>query len=536
MQTSFYGRVLFLHIYRACSHIFYYKNRSMGKKMSKKLKFIYNGLILTAVGFAMRAAGLFLSAYVSGAIGAAGVGLNSLITTAYAFAVTFATSGVSLSVTRLVAAAIGEGKAGEGSRILRGAMLYAALFGLAASILLFTLAGVVGKYILGDIRTAAALRILSLSLLPIALSGVISGYFVAVRRVTLNAAVQIIGQIMRIGLTVLLITGFSSHGVGYSVIAIAVGVTITEIVCFLVALVEFVFDRRIYRRTDQKGYSIAPVAKMAIPLAFSAYVRSFLLTVEHALIPKRLTDRGNTAAEALASYGYLHGMALPIILFPMTPLSSFSGLLVPEFAESEAEGSHRRMSYIASEALTKTLIYAIGAAVFIYSFSEEIGYSIYGSFDSGLYISVLAPVIPIMYLDHVTDSMLKGIGEHVYSMWVNIADSFLSVILVWLLIPAFDIFGYALVIIIMEVFNFAMSILRLKKRVKFKLSPIKSIVIPALSSFISAAVADRLFRFGGSAVTAFPMIMKMIFSVCLFLALNMLSNIILEPKSKQTLA
>ena len=61
-------------------------------------KFFYNGILLSLVGFAMRAVAIFLGAYVLGAIGAEGIGLQGLITTVYAFAVTFATSGVSLSV------------------------------------------------------------------------------------------------------------------------------------------------------------------------------------------------------------------------------------------------------------------------------------------------------------------------------------------------------------------------------------------------------------------------------------------------------
>ena len=45
--------------------------------MSKR-KFIYNGIVLTLVGFAMRGVGLFLGAYVSAAIGAEGMGLQGL--------------------------------------------------------------------------------------------------------------------------------------------------------------------------------------------------------------------------------------------------------------------------------------------------------------------------------------------------------------------------------------------------------------------------------------------------------------------------
>jgi stage V sporulation protein B len=263
------------------------------------------------------------------------------------------------------------------------------------------------------------------------------------------------------------------------------------------------------------------VAKMALPLAFSAYVRSFLLSVEHSLIPKRLLKRGNTESEALSSYGYLHGMALPIILFPMTPLSSFSGLLVPEFAESEGADDKARMERIATEAISKTLLYAAVTSVFLYLFAEELGYVIYSSYEAGHFIAMLAPIIPIMYLDHVTDSMLKGIGEQVFSMWVNIADSFISVILVFILIPIFDINGYAIVIIVMEVFNFTLSFLRLRRRVRFGIRLFDCALIPLIIAFVSAYITLRLFPFNGAVTTPYMLTLKMVFSLCTFIALYM---------------
>ncbi|MBQ7343943.1 MAG: polysaccharide biosynthesis C-terminal domain-containing protein [Clostridia bacterium] len=501
--------------------------------MSKRARFFYNGLLLSVVGLVMRAVGLFLGAYISGAIGAEGVGLQSLIGTVYSFAVTLATSGVSLSVTRLVAASIGEG-GGGGERILRGAFLYAFLFGAGATLLLLLLAEPIGLYILDDTRVASALRILSLSLLPIALSSVISGYFVAVRRVALNAAVQVLGQILRIGMTVVLLLRFAGAGVEAAVMALAIGSSATELICFLVALVEYLFDRRRYGNVENKGYATAEVAKMALPLAFSQYVRSFLLSVEHSLIPRRLIERGNSREEALSSYGYLHGMALPIILFPMTPLGSFSGLLVPEFAESEGAGDRARMERIASEAISKTLGYAVMMAVFIFAFSEELGYVIYGTYEAGHFIGFLAPVIPLMYLDHVTDSMLKGIGEHVYSMWVNIADSFLSVLLVYLLIPVFDISGYALVIIIMELFNFVLSFLRLRKRIAFK-TRITSALFQLCASLLATFIASRVFIFSGEAATMPWLVMKLLFAFSIFVAIISGTEVARNIRKKKTI-
>ena len=485
--------------------------------MEKKQRFLYNGIILTLVGFAMRGVSLFLGAYISSRIGAEGMGLQGLIATVYAFAVTFATSGVSLSVTRLVAASVADGESGD--KILRTAFLYASFFGCASTLVLFSLSGVIGNGILLDSRTVGALKILSLSLLPIAYSSVISGYFVAVRRVTLNAAVQVMGQLMRIVLTVLLLLRFSDGDVENSILALALSSVITETVCFALALTEFFFDRRIYVSVRNKGYAVKDVAGMALPLAFSAYVRSFLVSVEHSLIPKRLVDRGNTQKEALSSYGYLSGMALPIILFPMTPLSSFSGLLVPEFAESESASDSERMENIGRRAASLTLVYAVAVAVFILAFSEELGYALYDTYEAGRYVAVLAPVIPIMYLDHVTDSMLKGIGEQVFSMWVNIADSLLSVILVWLLIPALDIFGYAVVIIIMELFNFILSFLRLKKRVSFRINLAHSLLLPLFSSSVAVYLTKHLFAISGRDAVGIWLVAEILFAISIFLAL-----------------
>ena len=135
---------------------------------------------------------------------------------------------------------------------------------------------------------------------------------------------------------------------------------------------------------------------------------------------------------------------------------------------------------------------------------------------------MLAPIVPVMFLDHVTDGMLKGVGEQVYSMWINITDSLLSVILVYFLIPSMGITGYAVVIIIMEGYNFLLSLIRLRGRVRFTVSPMRSIIIPLFSACISARISDILFLFGGSTSPSLWLTLKMIFSLAIFLFLFIL--------------
>ncbi len=489
--------------------------------MTNRKRFFINGFLLTAVGIAVRSVSLGFNSYISRTLGAESIGLFTLIGTVYSFAVTFATSGISLTVTRLVAGAAGEGKTKEVRGILFSSILYSLIFSTASALVLFFGAEYFASHVLEDLRAVNPLKILSLSLIPLSLSSVLSGYFIGVKRVSKNAALQVAGQFFKIALTVCFIMMFSGNTGDCGIIILTIGMTLTEILVFLVALIEFIIDKRKNLPTEKgEERHFENVCRASLPLAVSAYIRSALLTLEHILIPHCLTARGNDHNASLASYGILHGMALPMILYPMATLSSFAGLLVPEFAEDMAAGNKKRMNKVASEAMNITLVYAVGAAAFMLLFSEEIGYVFYNSSEAGRYIAILSPVIPIMYLDHVADSMLKGIGEQVYSMWVNISDSLLSVFLVWVLIPKMGILGYGAVIVVMEGYNFILSVIRLRKKIKFKISFVKSLLLPLFSAAAAAMLSKILFRISGETAGALWLFLRLLFAVCIFIAIN----------------
>ena len=57
--------------------------------------------------------------------------------------------------------------------------------------------------------------------------------------------------------------------------------------------------------------------------------------------------------------------------------------------------------------------------------------------------------------------MMKGLGEQLHSMKINIVDAALSLILVLVLIPRFGILGYVITIYVSELFNTVCSITHL---------------------------------------------------------------------------
>ena len=217
-----------------------------------------------------------------------------------------------------------------------------------------------------------------------------------------------------------------------------------------------------------------------MPVTLSACLRSGLLTLQHILIPRGLKQSGASWQSALTSYGVVHSMVLPVVLFPSAFISSFSGLLVPEVAESWARGDRRRVSRLARKIITPALIFSFGVAGVMACFGHELGEAIYGSREAGMYIRILAPLIPIMYVDSSVDAFLKGMGEQVYSMNVNIIDAGASVLLVWLLLPRMGLGGYIVAIYVTETLNTTLSLCRMLRMSEMPVSLWRQVFGPLL--------------------------------------------------------
>ncbi len=472
--------------------------------MSEFRRYVRNAMVLVGASLLMRTVSLAFNAYVSRCIGAAGMGLFSLVMSVYTFAVTFATSGIQLAVTRLCAEADGRHEPGRVLAVLRQAVFYALCFGGAASLLLFFLARPIGLYLLCDARTIPSLRLLSLSLVPIALSSVFAGYFTAMRRVQRHALSQLFEQAVRILLTVTGLLALAPLGLEYATLALVGGSSLAEFSSAVFRGIAFWIDRKRHFRDTRvaRGEKVLrPLLGAALPIAASTYIRSGLLTVEHVLIPRCLSAYHGGYETALASYGVLHSMALPVVLFPAAVSGTFSSLLVTEMAACAARGERRRIRYMTERAVVFTLLYAIGCAGVILALSDEIGVLFYHSEEAGAYIRALAPVIPIMYLDTTVDNILKGLGQQVYSMGINIADSALSILLVCLLLPRYGAMGYAAVIILTEICNFSLSLLRLQRVAAFALPLRRALFAPLLAAVGASALGRLLLPQCGTSLT-----------------------------------
>ncbi len=428
--------------------------------MKKESNIIKNTFIMTAVNLIMRSASVSFNAYLTNRIGSAGIGLFQLVMSVYSLAVTFSSAGIRLATTRLTVEINSLGK-NDTKKSLSLFLSYAVFCGSLVGFLLIVFSDYISKNWIGNSETAFPLKILSVSLPFIAMSSALGGYFTASEKVPQFSFVQILEQGAKITLTIFLIKKSSNLGASCSVAAIVTGITAAEIISFLLSML---LKKSIkIKKTDKEAIDLIKFLRIALPDAAGSCARNILLTIEHLLIPKGFEKSGSNSACALSAYGSIHAMAMPILLYPSAIISSFSTLLIPYIAERDQIGDKDGISISASRNLKRTFLFSLICSIFCFISAPLLSDLIYKSNEAVKYIRILSPLVPIMYLDMVTDGLLKGLDQQVYSMRYNIIDSFLCVIMVYFLLPKYSVKGYIFILYASEIINFFLSFNRLIK-------------------------------------------------------------------------
>ena len=440
--------------------------------MNRKRAFFRNAALLTVGSVVLRFTGLWFRAYITGRIGASGMGLYQLIFSIFALGITACTSGIGLAVTRLVA----EGR-GSKSCVLSCLRLALSLSFLAAGVLFFG-ADFAAERFIGTTAAAVPLKLLAPGLPFLAACACLKGYFFANR----NTLVPVLGefweQAVTIGVSILLL----SYAPLPPLDALMLASTLGEIASLIYIVPAFLLYVRRSGLPCRNGEgTMQSVVHIAAPMLAGSFLRSALFSAENVLIPVGLKKYGAGGADALAQYGVMQGMVMPILFFPMSFISSVAMLLIPEIAEDSACGKRESVERNAERAFRFTLMFGFLTSAVFLVFAEELGSAFFGDAQASNILRIMAPIAPLMYLDNVVDNMLKGLDQQMYSLKYNFSDSCIRVFLIWLLLPMFGIRAYIAVLFFSEIYNASLSINRLLKTARLKVDIIGWILFPAVS-------------------------------------------------------
>ena len=274
--------------------------------MRKRLPMFYGALLLTGVNLLLRLISTGFQVYVSGRIGAAGVGLLQLVLSVGALAMTAGMAGVRTAAMYLTAEAVGRREKAGLRRIVRCCIGYSLLFSLPTAAALSGFSPLLATRWIGDAETAGAIRLLALFLPVSCLCGVLSGCLTGLNRIGTLAAVQAAEQLLTMSLTFLLLSGLADDRAvsACRVMVLASGIGACLTLLALAVLCAAVLPRQAAARISVSRH----LAGLALPLALADDLKAGISTAENLLVPRRLSLFAGEAAP-LAAFGRIRALS-----------------------------------------------------------------------------------------------------------------------------------------------------------------------------------------------------------------------------------
>ncbi len=471
--------------------------------MSKFKIFIFNTLTTVLTSLVFRIIFLWFGVFTANKAGAENMGVYSLTMSLYNVLITIAASGLSLAASRITAEDIAKGKERNAIKNAFNCICFGIICSFAACGLIFLFCRPASQIILHGKVSTFTVKMLGLSLPFIAVSSVITGYFTALRQAYKMSLVQITENFTEIFICVYILYFYPVKDANTFCLILILGNAVSKIIAFLLHLILFTAEIRKPKPYQKASASYKRMLKIVLPVSFSSHIKSFLSGIKHTLVPLSLEKYTKSCNGALAEYGSINAMVMPVITFPCCLFGALANLLVPEIAALNIKGNKRKINHIISKTYKITMIISIFTVTALFLYGENLGVIFYKNLSVGTYITFLAPVIPFIYFDCIVDAVLKGIDLQLQVVIINISDTLICIILIYFLLPVMGIYGYIAVIYISEIFNAVMSNSVLKRKLKYKTDTTNSIIKPVVSALISALTINLLSLKGISSFSVF---------------------------------
>ena len=427
--------------------------------LRRSLPIFYNALLLTMVNLLLRLVGTSFQVYLSGRIGAAGIGLLQLVMSVGGLAVVAGIAGVRTATMYLTAEELGKKRPQNVTWVLSGCFLYSILCSGIIASAMYAFAPWIAESWIGDVRTVHALRLFAVFLPVVCLCNVMVGYFTAASRIGTLAAVEVAEQLVSMTVTITALSVWAGNDPVRACLCVILGSSAAAVMTLLCLIL-----LRLWEKPDIGGQ--IPVGRRlgdtAVPLALADVLKSGINTAENLMVPKRLA-RNVRIADPLAAFGLVSGMVFPVLMFPACILFGLTELLVPELARCAAAGSKGRISYLVRRSLRIALLYGLLFGGLEFLLADWLCLRLYNNAEAGRFLQLYALLIPMLYCDAITDAMTKGLGQQKICVRYNILTSAMDVALLYLLLPEYGMWGYFFSFTVTHLLNFILSLRQLLK-------------------------------------------------------------------------
>lgn len=476
------------------------ENEKNNKNKGSSNSFLKGTLILTIGGIVVKVIGFLNWIILSRVLGGEGIGLYQMAFPIYLLALSVSSAGIPVAISIITAEKRALHDFIGANRVFRISLTVLVLTGLFFSLLLYFGAGLLIEYrFIRDPRAYYSLLALAPAVFFVTILSSYRGYLQGCQIMTPTAVSQIAEQLVRVITMLIFASLLLPKGLEYAAGGASLGAAPGAVAGLLVLIYYYMKLQKkgkkqetgqVSQRAQESSMSIIKrLVKLALPVSLSSIMLPIVANFDLFIVPARLEVAGDTVEQATELFGYLTGMAVPLLNLSTILTAALATSLVPAISESFSLGNIKRVYQQTAAAMRVSSLVTIPAFVALWILAEPISQMVYNAPQASHSISILSIGIVLLGIHQVTTGVLQGMGKtSVPVINMGLAAVF-KVILNWTLtaIPDLGIKGASWATVADIGIAAALNIYFVHRHVGYALD-LKSLVKPSIAAVTMGGV------------------------------------------------
>lgn len=385
-------------------------------------KFLKGTMILAISMAVVKIIGSLNWIILSRVLGGEGIGLYQMGFPIYLMAITISSAGIPVAISIITAEKLAHKDYRGAKRVFNVSLRLLAVSGLLFSLLVyFSAAWLIDMQFVRDERAYYAIVTLAPAVFFVTFLASFRGYLQGWQIMTPTAVSEVVEQLVRVVTMLVFADLFLPYGLAYAAGGASMGAG-AGAVCALLVLIWFYhrlkkkFQKEIEAQDDSAVQeSSGKIIKRLLTLAFPVSLTSIMLplgaNLDLFIVPQRLEVAGFALHNATEAFGYLTGMAVPLVNLAAIFTAAMTISLVPSIAESKALGDWETLRHKIWLAMRVALIVSCPCCIGLYALSEQVAEFIYNAPLAAGAIRTMSFGIVFLGIHQISTGILQGLGR-----------------------------------------------------------------------------------------------------------------------------
>ncbi|MBR2376297.1 MAG: oligosaccharide flippase family protein [Clostridia bacterium] len=376
--------------------------------------------LVTIFSCVERALGFIYRIYLSRTLGAEGVGVYQITLSVVGLLMTITASGIPITVSRIMIKHESHKEENLIYKTVSAGILLSLIISLPL-VFIILFCPKISSFIFSDPRCYKVLKIILPGVIITSVYAVIRGFFWGKKKFFTYSLIELLEEIVMLVVGIVLVNTMVNIEDGVEKAGYAV--LISYIFSFVTATILFFINGG---RLSSPLPELKPLIVSASPITLMRTATSLINTLIAIILPARLILYGLSPSLAMAKYGELSGMSIPLIYIPSTLIGSIALVLVPELSNNFYSNNMITMRRNIEEAVKCSVFISCMIIPVFLSMGKEIGIMMYNNKNAGIYVQNSCLIMFPMSITMISTSMLNSLNlERKTLLYYIIGASFL---------------------------------------------------------------------------------------------------------------